>query len=305
MKAVFCTAYGPPEVLKITEVEKPAPKDNEVLVKIRATAVNSGDTRIRGFNVDGIFRIIMRFVLGFKKPRKPILGMVLSGKVEAVGKNVKTFKPGDEVFACTGLKMGAYAQYTTIRGNGNIIHKPQNASFEEATAILFGGTSAVYFLEKAGITSRPNQKVLIYGAIGSVGAAAVQIAKHYRANVTSVCSEQGVELANMIGSDAIVLYTQQDFTKLDDKFDIVFDAVGKTKKKDCKELISEGGKYITVGGMDIAKETTEQMTFLKKLYENEELNACIDRTYPMDEIVEAHRYVDTGRKKANVVVKVK
>lgn len=304
MNAVICTAYGTPEVLKIKEVEKPKPKDNEVLIKIVATAVNSGDTRIRGFNVDGIFRIIMRLVLGFRKPRKPILGMVLAGKVTEVGKQVKTFKPGDEVCASTGFKMGAYAQYTTVQEKSTIIHKPKNASFEEAAAILFGGMSALYFLEKAGIASKPNQKVLIYGATGSVGAAAVEIARHYKANVTSVCSEQGIELAKKLGSNTVVVYTRQDFTKLNDKFDIVFDAAGKTKKKDCTALLTRNGKYVTVGGMDIAKETTAQITFLKNLYENKELNAHIDKIYPMDEIAEAHRYVDTGRKKANVVVKI-
>ena len=304
MKAIICTAYGAPEVLKIREVEKPVPKDNEVLIKIIATAVTSADIRIRGLKVDGILRLIMPFVLGFNKPRKPILGIVLSGKVTEIGKNVKTFKRDDEVFASTGLKFGAYAQYIALPEKSNIAHKPNNASFEEAAAILFGGMSALYFLEKAGIASERAKKILIYGATGSVGSAAIEIAKHYKASVTSVCSEQGVELAKKLGSDSVIVYTQQDFTKLDTTYDIIFDAVGKIKRKDCSKLLNQGGTYITVGGMDVAKETTAQMEFLKTLYENEELNANIDSVYTMNEIVEAHRYVDTGRKKSNVVVKI-
>ena len=302
MKAVICTAYGSPEVLTLKNIEKPVPGENEVLIKIVATAVNSGDVRVRGLNVEGIFKIIMRFVLGFKRPRQPVLGLVLSGRVEEVGKNVKKLRPGDEVFASTGFKMGAYAQYITLPEKGNVMLKPLNASSEESAAILFGGMSAIYFLEKAGI--EPNRKVLIYGATGSVGAAAVEIAKHFKAHVTAVCGEQGVDLAKNLGSDAIMVYNSQDFRRTDEKFDIVFDAVGKTKKKECKELLKPGGKYVTVGAMDVAKETTAQMSLLKKLFENGELHAWIDRTYSMEEIVEAHRYVDTGRKKANVVVRI-
>jgi len=305
MQAVICKKYGTPEVLKIMEIEKPKPKDNEVLVKVMATTVNSGDVRVRGLAVDGFLRIVMRFVLGFTKPRKPILGTIISGVIEKVGKNVKTLKPGDEVFASTGFKFGAYAEYVTLPENGTITHKPQTASFEEAAAILFGGMTAIYFLQKARINSKPNLKVLIYGATGSVGTAAIEIAKHYKANVTSVCSEQGVELAKKLGSDAIVLYTQQDFTKLNDKFDIVFDAVGKTKRQDCKTLLKKDGKYLTVGGLDVAKETKVQMEFLKTLFDNGELSANIDKTYLLGDIIEAHRYVDLGRKKGNVVVRMK
>ena len=304
MKAVICTTYGMPDVLKLMEVEKPKPKDNEVLVKIRATAVNSGDVRVRGLAVNGFLRIVMRFVLGFSKPRKPVLGTVLSGVVEEVGKSVKAFKIGDEVFASTGFRFGAYAEYIALPENSTLMHKPKTASFEEAAAILFGGMTSLYFLHKAGITSKPNQKVLIYGATGSVGTAAVEIAKYYKAHVTSVCGEQGIELANKLGSDAVVIYTQQDFTKLDGRSDIVFDAVGKTSKKDCAGILSQGGRYVTVGGLDVAKETKEQMEFLKELYDRKEMHANIDRTYSLEDIVEAHRYVETGRKKGNVVVKI-
>lgn len=304
MNAVVCPAYGPPEVLRLVKLKKPTPKDNEVLVKVMATAVNSGDVRVRGLVVKGFLRIVMRVVLGFTKPRKPVLGTVLSGIVEAVGENVIAFKPGDEVMATTGFRFGAYAGYITLPSTGNMLHKPVNASFEEAAAILFGGMTALYFLQKAGIEDRSGQKVLIYGATGAVGSSAVQIARHYGAIVTAVCSEEGVALATSLGSDEVIIYTQRDFTKLEQRFDIVLDAVGKTKKSDCRSLLLPGGRYLTVGGLDVAKETKAQLAILKQLYEQGELRAVIDKTYPLREIVEAHRYVDTGRKKGNVVITV-
>ncbi|OLY93520.1 NADPH:quinone reductase [Cnuella takakiae] len=304
MKAIICPAYGAPEVLRITEIDKPQPKDNEVLVKIMATAVNSGDVRVRGLAVGGFLRIVMRFVLGFTRPRKPVLGNVLSGVVEAVGKNVQAFQIGDAVFASTGFKFGAYADYITLPENSSIAHKPANASFEEAAAILFGGTTALYFLQKAGIASRPRQQVLVYGATGSVGTAALQIVKHYKAIVTAVCSEQGVALAKALGSDEIIVYSQQDFTQSGKTFDIVFDAVGKTTKSACKKILEKGGKYVTVGGLDVAKETREQLLQLKELFEKGAFKACIEQTYPFTEMVAAHRHVDTGKKKGNVVVQV-
>ncbi len=302
MKAVICTTYGAPEVLKITEVQKPVPKANEVLVRIKATAVNSGDVRVRGLAVKGFLRLMMRIVLGFRKPRKPILGTVLSGIVEETGEKVSPFKPGDEVYASTGFKFGAYAEYITLPAHGTLTYKPENASFEEAAAILFGGMTALYFLQKAGIASLPNARVLVYGATGSVGSAAVEIAKHYGAHVTAVCSEEGVELAKTLGSDTIVIYSRQDFTKLDTPFDIVFDAVGKTKRKNCVQLLKNGGRYLTVASLDVAKETKAQLELLKELFEKGEIKAHIDKSYRFDQIVEAHRYVDKGRKKGNVVI---
>lgn len=304
MRAVICNAYGPPEVLTIQEVVKPVPKNKEVLVKVMATAVNSGDSRIRGLMVGGFMRIIMRIVLGFRGPRNPILGLVLSGVIEDVGKDVTKFKIGDEVFASTGFKMGANAQYIALSDKSTVLLKPQNASFEEAAAIIFGGNSAIHFLNKAGIASKSNQDVLIFGATGSVGSAAVEIAKHFHAKVTSICSEAGVELCTKLGSDEIIVYTQSDFTKMDRKFDIIFDAVGKIKKKDCLHLLKPGGKYVSVDSMDVAKETTDQMELLRDLFEQDKLHANIDKIYPLEEIVEAHRYVDTGRKKSNVIIKI-
>jgi len=304
MKAVVCTIYGPPNVLRITEIPKPEPKGNEVLVRIIATAVNSGDVRVRGLAVKGFLKLVMRFVLGFNKPRNPVLGTVLSGTVEQVGDDVTDFNPGDEVIASTAMKFGCYAQYIAMPENAVITHKPKTASFEESAAIIFGGMTAIYFLEKAGITSKPNQKVLIYGATGSVGCAAVEIAKHHKASVTAVCGEKGIELTQKLGADTILIYTQTDFSKLTDKFDIVFDAVGKITKKQCNNLLEKNGHFITVGALDVAKETKAQLEQLKQLFDSGEIHACIDRTYAVDDIVEAHHYVDSGRKKGNVVIKM-
>lgn len=304
MKAAVCTAYGPPEVLKIMELEKPVPKDNEVLIKVMSSSVNSGDARIRGLRAPFFLRLVMRILFGFKKPRRPILGMMFSGVVEQLGNEVSSFKIGDEVFGSSGSKMGAHAEYVAVKEKAVLAIKPKNASFIEAAAILFGGMTAVYFLEKAGIKSILEPKILIYGATGSVGTASIEIAKHYNAHVTSVCSEKGVELAKSLGSDEVVLYTQQDFRKLEEKFDIVFDAVGKTKKKDSYQILKPGGKYITVGGLDVAKELTSQVEFLKELFEKGSLHANIDKTYPLDHIAEAHRYVDSERKKGNIVLKI-
>lgn len=304
MKAAICTAYGPPEVLKIKEVDRPLPKSDEVLVRIMSASVNSGDARIRGLRAPGIFPLVMRILFGFAKPRNPILGLMFSGIVEEIGKDVSDFKPGDLVFGSTGSKMGAHAEYATVKAEGVVTKKPENASFEEAAALVFGGMSATYFLRKAGVDTINEPKILIYGATGSVGTAAIEIAKHFGAHVTSVCSERGADLAKSLGSDEIVLYTQQDFRKLDTQFDIVFDAVGKTRKKDASRVLKPNGKYLTVGGMDVAKEKKEQLEFLRGLFDNGEIRANIDETYPLEEIVEAHRYVDSERKKGNVVLKI-
>ena len=304
MKAAICTVYGPPEVLQLRDVTKPRPKANEVLVKIKAAGVNSADVRIRGLVVDGFMRFVMRLVLGMRKPRKSILGTTLSGVIEEVGEKVTKFKTGDEIFATTGLGLGAYAEYICLPETGTIAIKPVKSSFEQAVAILFGGLSALYFLRKAGIDKKLKQNVMIYGATGAVGSAAVQIAKHFQANVTSVCSEQGADLAYKLGSDSVIFYTNQDFIKLQQHFDIIFDAVGKLKKKDCQHLLKPNANYVTVGGLDVAKETQEQMQFLIGLYDKDELKAIIDKVYSLDNIVDAHRYVDTGKKKGNVIVRI-
>lgn len=304
MKAIVCTQYGPPEVLMMKEIVKPQPKDNEVLIAVKAIAVNSGDVRVRALAVEGLLRIVMRIVLGFRKPRKPILGTTVSGVVEKVGKNVTTFLPGDEVCASTGFSFGAYAEYVVIAENSTIIHKPHTANFEEAAAIMFGGMTALYFLHKAGINTKKAPQILVYGASGSVGIAAVEIAKYYGAYVTAVCSEKGVDLVKKRGADEIVFYTQHDITQIQGQYDCVFDAVGKITEKQCKHLLKGNGVFCTVGGLEVAKETKEQLLFLKQLYEMSYIQANIDTIFHFDDIVEAHRYVDTGRKKGNVVVKI-
>lgn len=303
MKAVICTRYGPPEVLQIQDVNKPTVKENELLIKIIASAVNSGDVRVRSLDVKGFMKVIMRLVLGVSKPRKPILGTVFSGVVESIGDKVSKFKVGDRVFGMTGFKFGTYAEYIAVNQKSNVIEMPNNATFEDAATIIFGGQTAIHFLDKAKIAQRPNAKILIIGATGSVGAAAIQIAKHYKADITAVCSSEGQNLVRELGVTNIVQYDKEDFTKQKDKFDIIFDAVGKTTKKECRNLLNESGVYNSVSS-GYASETIQQLQLLKELFEKGELNAVIDKTFHMDEIIDAHRYVDTGRKKGNVVLKI-
>jgi NADPH:quinone reductase-like Zn-dependent oxidoreductase len=304
MKAIICKKYGPPEVLQIEEVPKPIPKDSQIVVKIVATTVNSGDVRVRALRVEGFMKIVMRLVLGFSKPRKPVLGTVFAGIVESAGNKVTHFKIGDRVFGATGFKFGTYAEYIAVDEKSAVVMMPHNASFDEAAAIVFGGQTAVYFLEKAGISKRVGLKILIIGGTGAVGSAAIQIAKYHGAEITTVCSSLGLPLVRSLGTTHTILYDKEDFTKQTNTFDIVFDAVGKTSKKQCAHLLNEGGVYITVEGFDVASDSKTQLEQLKRLYEDGTYQAVIDRTFTMNEIVEAHRYVDTGRKKGNVVLQI-
>jgi len=304
MKAVICPKYGPPDVLTIQELPKPVPKKNEVLIKIVASTVNTGDVRIRGLKVKGFMKFVMRLMLGFTKPRKPVLGVVFSGIVEQIGENASQFKVGDEVYGATGLNQGCHAEFLCISENKVITNKPKNASFEEAAALPFGGQTAIYFLRKGKIAEINDPEVLIYGATGSVGTAAVQVAKNYGATVTAVCSSKGKELTKALGADKIIEYDQEDYTKVSDKFDIILDAVGKSSKKECAPLLKPSGKFFSVEGLDIASESTEYLDYLCQLFENKKYMAIIDKVYPMAEVVEAHRFVDTGRKKGNVVLRI-
>ncbi len=302
MKAIICTKYGPPNVLQLQNVEKPKPKKNEVLVKIHATSVSTGDCRIRGFNSPLLFWIPMRIILGFRKPRKPILGVELSGEIEDIGTDVTQFKKGDQVFALTELNLGGYAEYTCVHESGLIALKPTNVTYEEAAVIPFGGTSALHFLRKGQI--KKGQRVLIYGASGSVGTAAIQLAKYFGATVTAICSSSNFELVTALGADNVIDYMKEDFTKQGEHYDIIFDAVGKYKKSLCTDALMPNGKYVSVNGM-MAKVSKEDMNLLKQLAETGKLKPVIDRTYRLEEIAEAHIYVEKGHKKGNVSIILK
>jgi NADPH:quinone reductase-like Zn-dependent oxidoreductase len=309
MRAIVTTKYGPPEVLQIKEVEKPSPKPNEVLVKILATTVHIGDTKIRRFEPglgpvkDFFFKPIMRIIVGFTGPRKKILGMELSGEIEATGKDVTRFKVGDPVFASTEFRFGAYAQYCCMPEKGILAIKPTNMTHEEAAPVSNGGITALIHLRKANI--RKDQKVLIYGASGSVGTYAIQIAKNYGAEVTAVCSTSNLKLVKSLGADKVIDYTKEDFTQSGETYDVIYDAVGKIESSKRKKSLVKSGLYLNVLTMSgNIKLKIEDLYSLKELCESGKLRTVIDRIYPMEEIVEAHRYVDKGHKKGNVVITI-
>ncbi len=313
MKAIECPRYGPPEVLRLIQVEKPTPRADEVLIRVVATTVHVGDVRIRTFDVPPGQRLVARLVLGVRRPKHPILGMELAGVVESVGKEVTLFTNGDEVFGFTGWRLGAYAEYTCLpekprksaEKDGMLALKPTSMTFEEAAAgLATGGVAALRLLRKADV--QPGQDVLIYGASGSVGTYAVQLAKYFGATVTGVCSTSNVPMVRSLGADRVIDYTQQDFTQDQQTYDVILDAVDKLASSKGKRRLKSTGVYLNIvkhsgsaGGV-----RTEDLIFLTRLVEDGRVRAVIDRRYPLEQIVEAHRYVEQGHKKGHVVITV-
>jgi NADPH:quinone reductase-like Zn-dependent oxidoreductase len=310
MKAIVCSKYGPPEVLQLREVKKPVPRDNEVLIKVHAAPVTVSDGLVRSGKVNILLWIPMRLFVGFRRPRNPVLGLELAGEIEATGKDVKRFKKGDQVFAFTGKRLGAYAEYACLPEDGLRMPqdsittlKPSNVSYEEAAAVPSRGTLALYFLKKGKV--QKGQKVLIYGASGGVGTFAVQLAKYFGAEVTGVCSTDNLELVRSLGADEVIDYTKEDLFKRGERYDLVFDAVGKRKssqlKSQCRNALAPNGKYLSVDD-ETPKITIEYLISLKEMMESGKIRPVIDRCYPLEKIVEAHQYVEQGHKKGNVVI---
>jgi NADPH:quinone reductase-like Zn-dependent oxidoreductase len=323
MKAIFCTKYGPAEVLQIKEVKKPLPKDNEICVQVYAATVSAADFRVRSFTVPLSFWLPARLALGLTRPRKPVLGMDFAGQVEAVGRNVKNYRVGDAVFGLVGERFGTYAQYLCFSQDWKgaaLAGKADSLSFEQAAALPFGGLTALYFLREANI--QEGQKVLINGASGSVGTYAVQLAKYYGAVVTAVCSAEKHDLVRSLGADRLIDYAKTDFTEGGEIYDVVLEAAGTASFSGClKSLTRNGtllhavaapavtlqmkwaaltsGRKMVGGGPDA---NTDDLRFLGELVASGKMKAVIDRIYPMEQIVAAHRYVETGQKKGNVII---
>ena len=306
MKAVVYKKYGPPEVLQLKDVPKPEARDHEVLVKVHATTVTVGDTIMRSLNIPGPLwqRMLARLYLGVREPRRQVLGMELAGEVEAVGEKVTRFKPGEAVFASTfAVNFGAYAEYKCLPESGVLAHKPTSLTLEQAAAVPGAGMTALHCLNKGNI--QPGQNVLIYGASGAVGTNAVQFtSRHFGANVTGVCSAANLELVTSLGAAKVIDYTHEDFTQSGETYDVIFDAVGKLSPSQAKKARKQAGIYLNVHADSSGGDKLQNLLLLREIVEAGELKPVIDRVYPIEQIIEAHRYVDQGRKKGNVVITV-
>ncbi|MFC1830418.1 NAD(P)-dependent alcohol dehydrogenase [Thermodesulfobacteriota bacterium] len=325
MKAVLHTKFGPPDELRVKEIEKPVPADNELLIKVRATSVTSTDCNVRDFTfVPGVFKIPARlFMFGVFKPRINILGIDIAGEIEAVGKNVRRFKEGDQVFGTPGLAFGAHAQYTCVPEDAVLVIKPADMAWQEAAAIFLGASTALFFLREKG-DIQAGHKIIIYGASGAIGTYAVQLAKHFGAEVTGVCSTANLEMVKSLGADKVIDYTKEDYAESGDSYDLILDTVGKTSFSHGKRSLKKNGVFLPVvmnltelvqivwtsmrGGKKVkggvAGERVEDLEFFKELFEKGELKPVIDRSYPLEQTVEAFRYVENGHKKGNVVITV-
>lgn len=320
MKACVYEKYGPPEVLQLKDIEKPTPRDNEILIKTYATTVTSADWRVRSLNVPAGFGLVMRLVFGLARPRQPILGSELAGVIESVGKDVCKFKVGDQVFAFSDAAMGCHAEYKCMAEDGAVVPKPSTLTFEEAAALSFGGTTALDFLRRGKLQS--GESVLVNGASGAVGTAAVQLARHFGAIVTGVCSTANLELVRSLGASHVIDYTQEDFTQNGQTYNVIVDTAGTAPFSRSKASLKEGGRLLMVlaGLPDMLLAPWLSMTksqkviagpvsarvgdlrFLAGLAEAGKFKPVIDRRYPFEQIAEAHRYVDTGRKRGNVAI---
>ena len=309
MIAVICNKYGPPEVLQLKEVNKPIPKENEMLIQIKASAVTASDIFIRSSNIPIRFKIPMRLMMGIFKPRKQIIGLVFSGVVKSAGKEIKRFSPGDEVYGMAGFNLGAYAEYTCIKetdsNTGCVSIKPKNISFEEATSAAYGGSLAIQFMDMGDIIAK--QSILIYGASGTSGTIAVQYGKYLGAKVTAVCSGKHLDLVKSLGADKVIDYTTTDTLDENTKFDFILDSVGKIKtsklKDNCKKALLKEGKYVSIDNGAL-KLSSKRLDLLTSLIENGKIKPIVDKIYPLEEIVEAHRYVETGHKKGGVAITI-
>ncbi len=305
MRAAVCTAYGPPEVLQIRTVPDPIPRDKEVCIRLFATSVTASDCIVRGLKLRGLYRPLMRVAFGLRAPRKGIIGMIAAGEIESVGRAVTSFKPGDEVFGMDGFRAGTYAEKVCWPATAAIALRPANLTYEESAALPYGGLLASFFVRRLKV--RKDQRLLVYGASGAIGTAAVQLARHLGAEVTGVCSTANLELVRSLGATAVIDYTKDDFTQGGSRYDLIFDAVGK--RKSAKAMLNARAALVTGGvsmSVDDAFPRTKKsdLLVLKELAESGAFRPVIDRHYALDEIVEAHRYVDLGHKKGNVIVTI-